>query len=85
MELLRIYGSVTQQAESCALRATRPGFPAGDNAALLFRPQCQQCNSTDATACSIFPDAVISSRCSASRTFEEITLFHTLQENFDNL
>lgn len=85
IELLRNYGSVTQQAESCVLRATSPGFPAGDGAALLFRPQCQPCNSSDATACSIFPDAVISSRCFARRTFGEIILFHTLQENFDNL
>lgn len=85
IELLRIYGSVTQQAESCVLRATSPGFPAGDRAGLLFRPQCRPCNSTDAMACSIFPDAVISSRCSTSRTFGEIILFHTLQENFDNL
>lgn len=82
MELLRIYGSVTQQAESCVLRATSPGFPAGDGAALLFRLQCQPCNRTDATARSIFPDAVISSRCSASGTFEEITVFHTLQQKF---
>lgn len=85
MELLRIYGSMTQPAESCSLRATSPGFPAGDGAALLFRPRCRPCYSTDATACSIFPDAVISSRCFASRTFGEITLFHTLQENFDDL
>lgn len=37
MELLRIYGSVIQAAESCVLRATSPGFPAGDGAALLLQ------------------------------------------------
>lgn len=36
-ELLRIYGSVIQAAESCVLRATSPGFPAGDGAALLLQ------------------------------------------------
>lgn len=36
MELLRIYGSVIQ-VESCVLRATSPGFPAGDGAALLLQ------------------------------------------------
>lgn len=60
MELLRIYGSVTQAAESYALRATSPGFPAGDGTAFLFGLQCRPCNSTDAMACSIFPEAVIS-------------------------
>lgn len=61
MELLRIYGSVTQAAESYALRATSPGLPAGDGAALLFGLQCRPCNSTDAMACSVFPEAAISS------------------------
>lgn len=84
MELLRIYGSMTQQAESRPLRATSPGFPAGDCAALLLwavmlTVRQHWCRTV------IFPDAVISSRCSASRTFGEITLFHALQENFDNL
>jgi len=37
MELLRIYGSVTQQAEFRPLRATSPGFPAGDCADLPLR------------------------------------------------
>lgn len=36
MKLLRIYSSVTRQAEFWPLRATSPSFPAGDHAALLL-------------------------------------------------